>query len=203
MVLSGLRALLQRNENIEVIGEATDGRQAIELVTQVRPDVVVMDVRMPGLNGIEATRQALAAKPDVKVIALSANSDERSTGEMLRAGAVGYITKEAAYDELLAAIEAVTKGQIYLSPSITANLAHCVKTAGHEALESAFGRLSNREREILQLIAEGKATKQIAAILDVSIKTTETHRRNIMQKLNIDNVAELTKYAIREGLTSV
>ena len=203
IVRSGLRALLQTHPGIEVVGEASEGRRAVELVKDSLPDVLVMDVRMPGLNGIDASRQALAAKPDLKIIALSANCDERSTSAMLRAGAVGYVSKEAAYEELVAAILSVVKGVVYLSPAIVSTLVHSVKNEGEPVPETSFGRLSMREREILQLIAEGKATKEIALILGVSIKTAETHRRNIMEKLNLDNVAELTKYAIREGLTGV
>lgn len=202
IIRSGLRALLQSQQDISIVGEAGDGRQAVELVKELQPDVIIMDVAMPGLNGIDAARLARAAKPDLKIIALSANSEERTTAEMLRAGAVGYVAKEAAYEELLEAIHTVMRGLVYFSPAAMSSLVHSVGTDRTPMLETVFGRLSTREREILQLIAEGKSTKQIASTLAISIKTAETHRRNLMEKLQLDTVAELTKYAIREGLTS-
>jgi DNA-binding NarL/FixJ family response regulator len=215
MIRAGLRKLLEAEQGLQVVGEASNGRAAVEMTRELQPDVVVMDIRMPDLNGVDATRQAIAARPDVKIIALSANSDERSTGEMLRAGARGYVVKDAAYDELVAAIRAVSSGQVYFSPAVADRLAADLRNggsaiggdadadAGTANAESVYNRLTSREREILQLIAEGKATKEVAAILHVSVKTAETHRRNIMEKLGIDSIAELTKYAIREGLTTV
>lgn len=203
MVRSGLRALLGREPGMEVVGEASDGRHALELAKDLRPDVMVMDIRMPDLNGIDATRQALAHQPGLKVIALSAQSDDRTATEMLRAGVAGYVVKEAAYEELASAIRAVVKGMVYFSPGVAKRLNKEIGRQHIDGDNSAFARLSSRERETLQLISEGKATKEVAAILHVSVKTAETHRRNIMEKLGIDNVAELTKYAIREGLTSV
>jgi DNA-binding NarL/FixJ family response regulator len=203
MFRSGLRALLVREAEMEVVGEASDGRAAVELVATLQPDVVVMDVRMPDLNGIEAARQAMGAKADLKIIALSAEGNERAMAEMLRAGAVGYVVKEAAYEELVLAIRTVVKGMIYFGPAVISRVVSDLQDASQSAGASAFGVLSSREREILQLIAEGKATKEIALALNISIKTAETHRRNVMDKLKIDNVAELTKYAIREGLTGI
>ena len=199
---SGLRSLLQSEEDLEVVGEATNGREAIGLVKQLLPDVVVMDIRMPDLNGVEATRQAISIKPDIKIIALSANSDERSPVEMLRAGAVGYVQKEATFEELAVAIRTVVRNKVYFSPTVISHMSEEKNGAGSVRV-SPFNVLSARERETLQLISEGKATKEIAALLGVSIKTIETHRRNLMEKLRLDSVAELTKYAIREGLTSV
>ena len=199
---SGLRSLLQLEEDLSVVGEASNGREAIGVIKQLLPDVVVMDIRMPDLNGVEATRQAIAIKPDIKIIGLSANSDERSPVEMLRAGAVGYVMKEATFEELAVAIRTVVRNKVYFSPTVISHMADNKNGAGGVPV-SPFNVLSARERETLQLISEGKATKEVAALLGVSIKTIETHRRNLMEKLRLDSVAELTKYAIREGLTSV
>jgi len=203
MVRKGLVALLTAEETFEVVGEADDGRAAEQMASQLQPDVVVMDLRMPNLNGIDATRQILGESPKTKIIGLSANSDSRSATEMLRAGASGYVFKQSAFEELATAIRTVMQGEIYLSPSLADGiLADYLKGSGREP-GSVFGMLSQREREVLQLISEGRATKEVAAELRVSVKTAETHRRNLMEKLHVDSVAELTKYAIREGLTSV
>ena len=198
IIRTGLRTLLQRERDLNVIGEASDGRMAVEMVREMTPDVIVMDLTMPHLNGIDATRQVTAIKPSVKVIGLSASGDDRMVVEMLRAGAVGHVNKTSAASELITAIRTVLKGSFYFSPDIVSRIA----ADNGEHAHSAFDRLSPREREVLQLIAEGKATKEVAAMLRVSIKTAETHRRNLMDKLHVDSVAELTKYAIREGLTS-
>jgi len=211
MFRTGLRALVEREPGMTVVGEAADGRAAIDMVKNLAPDVVVMDLRMPELNGIDATRMVLAARPQTKVIALSASADERSTAEMLRAGASGYIVKVAAYEELIGAIKAVVNDKVCFKPSVVARIVNEASEhsgvgfngSGGRNTDTAFGLLSLREREVLQLIAEGKATKEVAAALRVSVKTVETHRRNLMGKLHLDSVAELTKYAIREGLTSV
>jgi DNA-binding NarL/FixJ family response regulator len=205
IVRQGLKSLIQQNEGFEVIAEASDGRAAVQLAADLEPDVIVMDVGMPGLNGIEATRQIAAKEPDAKVVALSMHSDRRFMGEMLKAGAKGYLLKDAAFEELATAIRSVIADKIYLSPRIADVVVddyvrHAGEYAGHP---SAFAKLTPREREVLQLMAEGRATKEIAMDLKVSIKTVETHRRQIMEKLNIYSVAELTKYAIREGLTSL
>jgi len=201
---SGIRALLGGIGSLRVVGEASNGRVAVELARELRPDVIVMDVCMPDLNGVDATRQVLDKLPETKVVALSARCDERAVREMRSAGATGFIGKDAVYEDLVAAIEAVMSGRVYIRmPS-----AFPRRGNGHDghdvaSLPSAAQRLSMREREILQLIAEGKATKEIAVILKVSLKTVETHRRNIMEKLQLDAVAALTKFAIREGLTTV
>jgi DNA-binding NarL/FixJ family response regulator len=200
MIRSGLRALLQSEEGFTVVAEAKDGRTAVAMVRQFRPHVVVMDVRMPDLNGLEATRQTLALTPDAKVIGLSGNSDQRAAREMLAAGALGYVRKEAAFEELVKAIRAVMDNKIYVSPSVAGPWMYEAAADSNGSRRSA---LSPREREVLQLLAEGKATKEVAVALNVSVKTAETHRRNLMDKLQIDSVAELTKYAIREGITEL
>jgi len=197
------RGLLQQNEDMEVVAEAADGRRAVELAHELSPDVIVMDVGMPGLNGIEATRQITQREPDTKVVALSMHSDRRFMGEMLKAGAKGYLLKDGAFEELSGAIRSVVQDKVYLSPKIADVVVDDYVRRQHNPEPSAFAKLTPREREVLQLMAEGRATKEIALDLRVSIKTVETHRRQIMEKLNIYSVAELTKYAIREGLTSL
>jgi len=197
MFRQGLRLLLESQPDVEVIAEAGDGRDAVRLATEHSPDLVVMDVGMPDLNGIDATRQILSNSPPgkaPKVIALSAHSDPHFAEQMLEAGASGYVVKHSAFPEMMEALSAVVSGKIYLSPTLP-------KPGG--ANDSAGGKLSPREREILQLLAEGKAMKEIAAVLGVSIKTVETHRRTMMSKLGLYSVAELTKFAIREGVTSL
>jgi two-component system response regulator NreC len=197
----GLRSLLEKEPDMEVVAEAEEGRITVRLARELLPDVVVMDVSMPDLNGTEATRQIRAALPSVKVIALSMHSDNLFVSEMLKSGASGYLLKDCAFEELARAIHAVVEGKTYLSPSISGvvvddYLHHLTKT------ESPSSKvLTDREREVLQLMAEGNSTKQIALKLHISVKTVETHRRQIMSKLNIYTIAELTKYAIRHGLT--
>jgi DNA-binding NarL/FixJ family response regulator len=202
MFREGLKKLLEGKPDFDVIAEACDGRQAVELAQQLNPDVVLMDVSMPGLNGVEATRKILNDQPGTKVVGLSMHTDRRYPSELLRAGATGYLPKDGTFDELEKCVRTVLAGEIYISPRLVDGIEH--EGVGHRANgTSAFDRLTPREREVLQLMAEGQATKEIAATLHVSVKTVETHRRQIMEKLNIYSVAELTKYAIREGLTSV
>ena len=201
LVREALRALLMKEPGVQVVAEAEDGRSAVSLAAEFAPDVVVMDINMPDLNGIDATRQVRAGGHGPKVIALSAHSDQRYTSEMLRAGANGFVMKDAAFEELAEAIRAVVSGRLYLSPALADPGDLREDGAGEDG--TAFSKLTPREREVLQLLAEGKAMKEAARHLQISGKTVETHRRNIMEKLDIDNVAELTKYAIREGLTSV
>ena len=185
-----------------MVGEAKEGRTAVRLAAMLKPSVVLIDVSMPDLNGIEATRQIMAALPTVKVIALSMHSDKRYVGEMLKAGAVGYLLKDLAFEEVTRAINAVLDGQVYLSRGVVGVV---VEDYVRHLTEAGTGDtvLTPREREILQLVAEGQSTKEMAAALHVSIKTVETHRRQIMEKLDIHSVAELTKYAVRHGLTSL
>jgi DNA-binding NarL/FixJ family response regulator len=203
IVRAGLRSLLESETDFAVVADAADGRSAVQIASQLRPDIVVMDITMPQLNGIEATRQMVAHNSSVKVIALSMHSDRRFMSEILKAGAVGYLLKDAAAEELIHAIRAVMRGKTYLSPEIADVLVDDYLSRMPDAQPTVFAALTAREREVLQLMAEGKATKEVAAILHVSVKTVETHRRQMMEKLDLHSVAELTKYAIREGLTSV
>ena len=199
----GLRSLLEKEPDMEVVAEAEEGRTAVRLVRELLPDVVVMDVSMPDLNGMEATRQIVAEHPNVKVIALSIHSDNLFVSEMLKSGASGYLLKDCAFEELARAIHVVVDGKTYLSPAVSGVVVddYLHRLARTESPSSEV--LTDREREVLQLIAEGKSTKQVALKLHISVKTVETHRRQIMSKLNIHTIAELTKYAIRKGLTSL
>ena len=201
IIRQGLCSLLEKQPDIEVVGAADDGQKAIELVRELKPDIVIMDISMPNLNGIDAARKITGEPGNVKVIALSIHSSRRFVMEMLKAGASGYILKECLVDELLDAIRTVRNGGTYLSPRITGVVVDdYVKRLSSEYHPEAPD-LSPREREVLQLLAEGWSTKQIALHLHVSSKTIESNRRNIMDKLGIHSVAELTKYAVREGLT--
>jgi DNA-binding NarL/FixJ family response regulator len=205
IMLAGLRSLLEKQTDIEVVGEADNGRKAVQMAQEKKPDVIVMDVSMPDLNGIEATKQIIESLPETRVIALSMHSDKRFVMGMLRAGASGYLLKDCASQELANAIVQVAGGKKYLSPEITGVVIDDFLLGGgsSEEVATAASQLSPREREVLQLIAEGWSTKQIASHLYVSIKTIETHRRQIMKKLDLHSIADLTKYAIREGLTSI
>jgi len=203
IIREGLRSLLEKQPEMEVIADTDDGRKALDLVQKLLPNIVIMDISMPGLNGIEATRQITAEFPDVKVIALSIHSKRRFVADMLSAGATGYILKECLFDELVQAIKAVAAGGRYLSPRITDLVVSDYVKRLSATADSPFEALTTREREVLQLVAEGKSTKQIALELHVSTKTIEANRRQIMEKLDIHSVAELTKYAVREGLTTL
>ena len=203
IVREGLRSILEKELNMKVVAQSEDGRTTVELAQSLVPDIVIMDVSMPGMNGIEATRQITANVSGVRVIALSMHSDKRYVSEMLRAGASGYLLKHSALDELGRAIQTVLANKIYVSPEIAGVIVQdYVKHLG-AAKPSHPAPLTTKEREVLQLIAEGRSTKEIAARLKVSIPTVETHRHHIMEKLQLHTVAELTKYAIREGLTSL
>jgi DNA-binding NarL/FixJ family response regulator len=203
MMREGLTALLSGEPDMEVVGEAADGRNALELVRKLTPDVVVMDVGMPELNGVDATRQIRAHHKGVKVVALSTHTDKRYVHHMLEAGASGYVLKIAAHDELVRAVRAASLGRMYLSPEIAGVVVER-STGKQTAVEvSAYSSLGAREREVLQLVAEGKTSAEAAEQMHISVKTVETHRRNICQKLGLHGTAELTKYAIREGLTTV
>ena len=199
----GLVNLLQERSDMEVVGEAENGREAVRLASELSPDLVIMDVTMPDLNGIDATRIITSGSNNTKVIALSMYSDKQFVQGMIQAGASGYLLKDCAFEELVSAIQAVIQGNTYLSPGIAGIVVQDYLNKLTTDRSSADTVLTNREREVLQLIAEGKSTKEIAARLGVSVKTIETHRRQIMEKLGIFSIAELTKYAIREGLTSL
>lgn len=203
IIRDGLASLLAEQPDCEVVGEAADGQQAVRLARDLQPDVVVMDIAMANLNGVEATRTIVHDNPRIKVIALSMHSDRTYVGRMLQAGAVGYLLKESAFEELAHAIREALAGRVFLSRKITGVVVgdYVRKLSGGEAPRSVT--LTPKEREVLQLVAEGKSTKEIAAALFVSVKTIETHRQNIMNRLGIRSIAQLTKYAIREGLTSL
>ena len=203
IVRDGLRSLLEEQGDMEVIAEAENGRDAVALAAELRPDVVVMDVGMPDLNGMEATRQVLERARGTRVVALSMHSDRRFVAGMLEAGASGYVIKDAAFEELARAIRAVVDGRTFLCPAVAGVVVGDYLNRRAAGEPAPARPLTPREREVLQLLAEGSATKQIAARLGVSVKTVETHRSRIMAKLDIRSVAELTKYAIREGLTSL
>jgi len=200
MFRQGLRNLLERQPGIRVVGEAEGGQEAVRMAKRYAPELVIMDISMPGLNGIEATRLIRTALPGTRVLALSMHADRRFVVEILKQGAMGYVLKDAAFEELSQAIRQVMKGQLYLSPGIASLV---VK----DYIESIRGRgptaFAVRSREVLQLLSEGKSTKQAAARLSVSVKTVESHRKQIMDKLDIHSLAELTKYAVREGITTL
>ena len=200
----GIHALLENEPGIEVIGEADGGEKAVRMALERRPDVVLMDINMPDLSGIEATRRILADMPQVKVVALSMHSDRRFVREMLEAGAAGYLLKDAAFEELKNALLAVSRNQTYLSPALASTPQEgCAERAEPDTDTRPARMLSRREREVLQLISEGKSTRLIALALRLSEKTVAAHRSHIMHKLRVKSVAELTKIAIREGLTFV
>ncbi len=202
IIRQGLRSLINRQQSMEVVAEADDGRQAVQLALELKPTLIVMDVSMPNLNGVEATRQILRQDPDVKVIALSMHADREYIDRMLEAGACGYMLKDCAFEELAEAIRTVLANRRFLSPGRPTPWPAGAARHGRPG-PPAEADLTPREREVLQLIAEGKSTKQTASGLGVSVKTIETHRHNIMEKLAIHNVAELTRYAIRQGITDL
>jgi len=203
MMREGLRAMIEKEPDMKVIGEAQDGLSTVDLARKLAPDVVVMDVSMPDLNGIEAARKIIKANPNLKVVALSGHIDQHFVREMFTAGAVAYIHKQAASDELVRAIRDVMAGKKYISSDAARGIVNSyLKRPQAQNKAPVFATLTEREREVLQLIAEGRCTKDVGGALGVSVKTVETHRHNIMEKLNLRSVAELTKYAIREGITS-
>ena len=199
----GLISLLKKQHDIELIGEAEDGREAVRKTLELKPDVVIMDIGMPELNGIEATRQIKAALPEVNVIALSIHSDKRFVTGMLKAGALGYLLKDSAFKELVKAINAVNDNKTYIGSGITDIIIEDYLHQLNKDTSTSDSPLSERENEVLRLLAEGKNAKEIASLLNVSPKTIETHRQHIMEKLNIHNLVDLVKYAIQTGLISL
>ena len=203
LVRQGLRALLEAEDDIAVVGEARDGRQAVEMALRLRPDVIVMDIAMPLLNGIEATRQILGALPSARVLILSAHSDEEYVESVTALGVVGYVLKQSSLEDLATAIRMAQAGKPYFSPSISRDVrGRGGGTPGERAgpPPPKRARLTSRETEVLQLVAEGKANKQTATELGISIKTVEKHRQSLMTKLDIHDVAGLTRYAISVGI---
>lgn len=205
MVREGIRAIVERDPSIRVVGEASDGREGIELIAELKPDIAVVDIGMPNLNGVEATRQLTRDHPDVAVVALSMHTDKRFVLAMFEAGARGYVAKDSIADEIVRAIHAVARGRKYISSDVAGPVIEGA-TRQEPALPdkpSPAPILAPREREVLQLIAEGKTSGDIAELLHLSVHTVDTHRRNIMKKTRARSVAQLTKLAIREGLTSL
>jgi DNA-binding NarL/FixJ family response regulator len=197
----GMSALLRKYSQFEVVGQATDGRQALEMASHLNPDVVIMDVGMPNLNGVDATKKLLSLYPDLKIMALSAHSDGSIVGKMIKAGASGYMLKESAFEELIEGLNTLLDGKTFLCKKISKVVFSEYVGMVTNSKKKNIDGLTSREREVLQLVAEGNTTKEIAAVLKLSTKTIDSHREHIMEKLEIRNIAGLTKYAIREGLT--
>jgi DNA-binding NarL/FixJ family response regulator len=198
---SGLRLLLERQPNFQVVAEATNGQEAVEMAAAEKPDVVIMDIAMPHLNGVEATRQIVSRNPETAVVILSMHSDESYVLRSLKAGARAYLLKDSAEADLLAAIQAIGEGKSFFSPGVrrilTEDYVHQLAKFG---MEDTYDLLTTREREVLQLVAEGKSNKEVASILNLSLYTVETHRTHILQKLNLHSVPELILYAVRKGI---
>jgi two-component system response regulator NreC len=201
IVRKGLRSLLDGEADIQVVGEAEDGQQAVEKAQLLLPDVVLMDITMPVLNGLEATRQIKSLHPRIKVVVLTVHSTREYVFQILQAGGSGYVLKQAAVSELIQAIRAVYQGDSFLSPSISRQV---VDEYGRRAaaMEDKYDKLTAREREVLQMVAEGRTNRQIAGLMHVTIKTVEAHRSSLMNKLDLHSIAELTKYALRKGIAS-
>jgi len=202
MFLAGLEALLQRQQDMVVVGQVKDGMEAVEQARATKADVVVMDISMAGMNGIEATREITSKLPGVKVLCLSMHAERRFVAAALDAGASGYLLKDNSFEELVDAIHTVKCNQVYLCRRVAGTVVEAYRAQRLQGESSVFSLLTRREREVLQLLAEGRSTKEIAARLSLSLKTVGTHRGHIMEKLSIHSVAGLTKYAIREGLTT-
>ncbi|MCG6869986.1 MAG: response regulator transcription factor [Gammaproteobacteria bacterium] len=203
IVRDGLRSLLERHTDMETVAEAANGLEAVRVAKEHQPHVIVMDASMPTLNGIEATRQIRAQLSEVRIICLSMHAENQFVSAMLKAGASGYLLKDCASEELVSAIHVVMSGQVYLSPGIGQVVANHFKARSSDAIPSAFSILTDKERAVLQLLAEGHSTKEIGERLSLSAKTIATHREHIMEKLGIQNIAGLTKYAIQQGLTTL
>lgn len=203
IVRKGLRLFLEQNPGMEVVGEAADGREAVSLAEKLHPEIVIMDISMPTLNGVEATAQIVKNNPQVGVIILSMHSDEGYLVRTLTAGAKGYLLKDSAETDLIRAIQTVVKGRPFFSPVIAQTLLEdFVRQVQQRGLQDSFDLLTDREKEILQLLAEGRSNKEVASLLNVSVYTVETHRTNLMQKLNLHNTAEIVLYAVRKKIIS-
>ena len=203
LMRSGLRLVIEQQPDLTIVGEAADGREAVALAKSVRPDVAVMDISMPNLNGIEAAHQIIQSQPDIAVIVLSMHTDESYVLRALKAGAKGYLLKDSAEADLIAAVRAVARGKSFFSPAVSKVLLDdYMRKLKRSGAEDAYDLLTPREREILQLVAEGKSNKEVANLLNLSVYTVETHRSNIMQKLNLKGIPELTLYAVRKGIIS-
>jgi two-component system, NarL family, response regulator NreC len=196
VVRQGFKMILDAQSDMEIVGEAANGREAVELAAQLNPDIVVMDVAMPELNGIEATRRVIASDPHIRVIALSMHKDSVYVREILRAGARGYLLKDSGADELVKAIRAVAGGESYLSPAVS----NAVLDDYRKHVTNPIDLLTSREREVLQMLAEGKTNKEIAVVLNLSVYTVDAHRGRIMEKLNLHSINELVRFALRNGL---
>jgi len=200
---SGLRLLLERQENMKVVGEAADGKQAVEIAEAEKPDVVIMDIAMPHLNGVEAARQIAVRSPHTAIAILSMHSDESYVIRSLKAGARAYLLKDSAEADLIAAIRAITEGKSFFSPAVRQLLKEdYMRQLAEMGAEDSYELLTPREREVLQLVAEGKSNKEVANLLNLSLYTVETHRTHILQKLNLHSVPELILYAVRKGIIS-
>ena|ERR1051326_2435608 len=203
LVRTGVRALLEA-ARMQVVGEAADGFEAVRMAAETSPDLILLDVAMPRLNGIQAAREIIAANPNQRILMLTMHSDDQYVYEALKAGVAGYVLKDAAFAELVSAIKTVLSGRTYLSPSLAEIVTtDYIRRARSENVSSELDKLSNRERQVLQLITEGHSSAEAARLLHISVRTVETHRLHLMDKLNIRSIAELTKFAIRHGISSV
>lgn len=199
----GLAAMLRQEADFDIVGQADDGAALVRLVRKLQPDVVITDVSMPGLNGIEAIRRIMEEAPGVRVLCLSVHTEKRLVTAVMDAGAAGYVLKDCLYEELIRAVRAVVAQQVYISPGIAGVLMQAYRERQATSQKSAFSQLTGRELEVVQLIAEGYSTKAIAERMHVSAKTVGTHREHILQKLHLNGTADLTRYAIQEGIVSV
>jgi two-component system, NarL family, response regulator NreC len=203
LMRSGLRVLLEQQADLTVVGEASDGREAVTLANSLKPDVLVMDIGMANLNGIEAAAQIMQSHPEISIVMLSMHSDESYVLRALKAGAKGYLLKDSAEADLIRAVHAVADGKSFFSPAVSKVLLDdYVRKLKRSGTEDPYDLLTPREREVLQLVAEGKSNKDVAQLLNLSVYTVETHRSNIMEKLNLHGVPELILYAVRKGIIS-